>query len=117
MGTALLPVALSASVALAACGSSDGEGAADREGGDPRATLTIKDFRFAPDPLAVPVGARVNVTNEDDAAHTATADDASFDSGNIAGKASKKLTFSEAGEFAYKCSIHDYMRGVIRVGG
>ena len=115
--TALAAAVTLAALALASCGSDERDDAGG--GAGQRASLTIKDFTFAPDPLAVPAGARLTVTNEDDAAHTVTADDGAFDSGNIAGRASTAVTVpsSGAGEVAYKCSIHDYMRGVIRVGG
>lgn len=79
--------------------------------------LTIKDFAFTPEPLVVTEeGTVVKVTNRDDAAHTATADDESFDTGTLDKGASTEITLSEAGEIAYHCTIHDYMRGVIRVG-
>lgn len=79
-------------------------------------SITIRDFAFQPESLVVPVGTVVMVTNEDGAAHTATADDKSFDTGSLDKGASKEITLSKKGEMAYFCSIHDYMRGVIRVG-
>lgn len=79
-------------------------------------TLTIKDFAFSPEPLKVPKGTVVKVTNEDDAAHTATADDGTaFDTGSLGQGDSKEITLSKVGEFPYHCSIHDYMKGVIQV--
>lgn len=106
--------ALALTVLAGACGSdSDGDpGAA--AGGD---VLTIENFAFSPEPLAVPVGTVVRVVNEDDAPHTATADDMSFDTGELARGESAEITLSAAGELSYQCDIHDYMRGVIRVGG
>lgn len=106
--------ALGVTVLAGACGSgSDGEPAA-ASGGD---VLTIENFAFSPEPLTVPVGTVVRVVNTDDAPHTATADDMSFDTGQLGKDESKEITLSTAGEFAYQCDIHDYMRGVIRVGG
>lgn len=78
-------------------------------------SLTIKDFAFAPQPLEVPKGTVVKVTNSDDAAHTATADKGTFDTGSLDKGQSKEITLSETGEIAFHCNIHDYMRGVIRV--
>ncbi|MDP9071240.1 MAG: cupredoxin domain-containing protein [Actinomycetota bacterium] len=102
--------------ALGACGSSD-EDAGGSGAGQQRPTLTIENFRYSPNPLLVPVGARVLVANKDEAAHTATAEDKSFDTGNLAPGAEEEITLSQAGELAYICSIHNYMRGVIRVSG
>lgn len=84
-------------------------------GGGGGKVLTIKDFAFSPEPLTVAKGTVVKVVNEDDAAHTATAKDDSFDTGDLAKGESKEITLSEAGELAYQCDIHDYMQGVIRV--
>ena len=113
-----LGAALAVAALLGGCGSSDetatsggGGGAASEE----PPSLTIENFRFQPDPLVVPVGTRVTVTNRDDAAHTVTAEDRSFDTGNVAANAGAEITVSEPGEVAYLCSIHDYMCGVIRV--
>lgn len=107
--------ALGVSVLAAACGGdSDGDTEAAAPASDGLA-LAIKDFAFSPEPLEVPKGTVVTVTNEDDAAHTATADGGEFDTGNLGQGDSKEITLSEAGEFAYHCEIHDYMKGVIRV--
>ena len=77
--------------------------------------ITIKNFAFSPQPIVVPKGTVVKVTNSDDAAHTATADKGAFDTGTLAPGASKEITLSTAGEIAFHCNIHDYMRGVIQV--
>ncbi len=104
------------SLVAGACGSdSDGADEGAQPQGEAGATLTIKDFAFSPDPLVVAKGTRVTVVNEDEAAHTATADDESFDTGNLAKGETADITLSKAGEVPYFCSIHDYMRGVIRV--
>lgn len=114
----VLGAALSLAVVAGACGGdSDTAGTATPAGpGGGGMTLTIKDFTFSPEPLKVPKGAVVKVTNEDDAAHTVTADDGrAFDTGSLGQGDSKEITLSEAGEFPYHCSIHDYMKGVIQV--
>jgi plastocyanin len=116
---ALAAAALGLTLVAGACGSgSDGEPAAagGPDSGTAGNVLTIRDFAFSPEPLRVPVGTVVKVVNEDDAPHTATADDKSFDTGSLGGNESREITLSTAGEVAYHCSIHDYMRGVIRVG-
>ena len=120
-GAAALAVALGLTVLAGACGG-DSDADSDAGGtapaamstGDPK-TLTIKDFAVGPQPLVVPEGTVVTVTNEDDAAHTATAEDNSFDTGSLGRGDSKDITLSEEGEIDFVCSIHDYMNGVIRV--
>jgi plastocyanin len=106
--------ALVLTVVAGGCGSDSDPDPGAAGGGD---VLTIENFAFSPEPLTVPVGTVVRVVNKDDAPHTATADDMSFDTGELARDESKEITLSAAGELTYHCDIHDYMRGVIRVGG
>lgn len=113
---AALAAVLVTTAALGACGSSD-EPASSSGASVDGPSLAIKDFRFQPHPLVVPAGTRVEVANDDDAAHTATAEDKSFDTGNLAAGAKTEITLSTAGEISYICSIHNFMRGVIRVSG
>jgi plastocyanin len=84
-------------------------------GGGGGTAVTIKDFAFGPQTLEVAVGSTVTWTNQDSAAHTATADDGSFDSKSIASGGEFSQTFSTAGTFAYHCSIHTSMTGSITV--
>lgn len=113
----VLAGALAVSMAAGACGGdSDTSGAAEpaADGGGAM-TLTIKDFAFSPTELKVPKGTVVKVTNSDDAAHTATADDKSFDTGDLGKGDSKEITLAKEGEITFHCTIHDYMKGVIQV--
>jgi plastocyanin len=80
------------------------------------AEIVISGFAFSED-ITVPVGTTVIVRNEDGAPHTFTADDGSFDSGNIDGGATFEMTFSEAGTFAFHCNVHPAMTGTITVTG
>ena len=126
---ALLAGLAAASLLAGACGSDDDEdegteatattgttGTTAAGGGEAKA-ITIKGFAFAPTPLVVPKGTEVTITNSDDATHTATADDGSFDTGELNKGDAKPVTLSEEGEIAYHCNIHDSMKGVIRVEG
>jgi plastocyanin len=79
------------------------------------ANVAIVDFTFDPANLEVAVGDTVTWTNADPTAHTATADDGSFDSGNIDTDGTFEFTFEEAGEFTYICEIHTQMTGTITV--
>lgn len=75
----------------------------------------IKGFAFSISSLTVINGTTVTWTNNDATAHTVTADDNSFDSGNIASGSSFSKTFSAAGTFAYHCKIHTTMTANIIV--
>ncbi len=73
--------------------------------------------RYAPVTLHLKVGQRVTFTNTSDAAHTVTADNGAFDSGNIAQGASWTFTATKAGAFTYKCAYHPNMHETIVVTG
>jgi plastocyanin len=70
---------------------------------------------FAPGRMQVLIGDTVVWRNGDATNHTATANDDSFDSGYISPGATFSLVFAKAGQYAYHCSIHKFMRGVIVV--
>jgi plastocyanin len=77
--------------------------------------VTIKNFAFSPGTSSVHVGDTITWTNNDIAAHTATANDGSFDTGTINKGKSASHTFTKAGTFAYICSIHPSMHGTVTV--
>ena len=78
--------------------------------------VAIGGFAFSPASITVSVGDTVTWTNNDPQTHTATADDASWNSGNIAGGGgTKAVTFTTAGTFPYHCAIHSSMTGSITV--
>jgi plastocyanin len=63
----------------------------------------------------VPVGASITWTNLGSQAHTATASDASFDSGLVAPGASATIDFPAPGVFPYICTPHPWMKGFVIV--
>lgn len=77
--------------------------------------VVIQGFAFAPTPITVAKGTTVTWTNKDAVPHTATADDGSWDTGNIASGASKSLTFANSGTFAYHCTVHPMMKSSVIV--
>lgn len=77
--------------------------------------VTIQNMAFSPATLSVKVGDKVTWTNQDSVAHTATADDNSFDTGTIAQGQSGSFTFTKAGTYTYHCSIHPNMTATIIV--
>lgn len=78
-------------------------------------TITIKDFSFSPPDLRASAGDELLVRNTDGVVHTLTAEDKSFDTGNIDGNAEKTLKMSGEGTFSYRCNIHQSMKGTITV--
>ena len=111
---------LVATALLGACGGGDDGGeaaedaspAADGTAGD---AVRIADFNFSPATLEVEAGTTVTFTNEDGFAHTATAKDKSFDSGNLDKGGSFEHTFDTPGTYAYLCAIHNSMTGSVVV--
>ncbi len=79
--------------------------------------VTIKSFKFAPNPIKVSVGESVTWTNEDWVGHTVTARDDSFRTGTFYADDSVTVTFPTAGTFAYFCSVptHRGMSGTVIV--
>ncbi len=77
--------------------------------------VEIVDYAYDPDPVTIEEGGKVIWHNEDSVAHTATAEDGSFDTGTIEEGKIKSETFKEAGTYEYICSIHPTMHGTIEV--
>jgi len=77
--------------------------------------VTIKGFKFSPANIRIKAGETVVFTNEDDAPHTATADNGAFDTGRLDKGESKSVEFSEAGIFEYFCDLHPSMKARITV--
>jgi plastocyanin len=79
------------------------------------ASVTIKDFEFTPATVTIAVGGTVTWTNNGPSTHTVTADDGSFDSGNLSQGKTFSHTFQTAGTFTYHCSIHPFMTATVIV--
>lgn len=99
----------------AADDSDDADDADDSASAAGDEAIAIQDFAFDPDDLTIPVGTTVTWTNNDGAPHTVTADDGSFDSGNLGQGDTFTFTFEEAGTFTYICKIHPSMTATITV--
>ena len=97
----------------ASSGSATGGTTGGTSGTTSGAAVAIKNFAFSPASLTVNVGDKVTFTNNDSTTHTVTGD--GFSSGDIAPGASFTNTFTKAGTFAYRCSIHPTMTGSITV--
>jgi len=126
-----IPVLLSLAFMLAACGDGDdsettatetvtieeSSGATEEPSGGANAPapsgeavraekVEIIDFAYDPDPVTIQEGGKVNWINRDSEAHTATADDDTFDTGPLEEGKLKSETFKEQGTYAYHCTIH-----------
>src|SRR5664279_2608346 len=63
--------------------------------------VDIADYEYGPDPVRVQAGGKVTWLNEDSVDHTATADDGSFDTGEIESGKLKSETFKQPGVYTY----------------
>jgi plastocyanin len=121
--------ALLVAAVAAGCGGSSGGGSAAKTtttsapaappaaAGAPvqSATVDVRSFKFKPVAVAVRQGGRVKWTNSDSAAHTATADDRSFDTQTIDKGKAATVTLMRAGTFAYHCDFHPFMKATVVV--
>jgi plastocyanin len=114
----LLPVL---GLAVTACSSSDSsskskttpKSASASPAKSTGSTITIKNFMFST--ATVKAGQMVTVKNMDSTTHTVTADDGSFNTGDIAAGSSATFTPSSPGSVKYHCNIHNYMTGTLTV--
>jgi plastocyanin len=68
---------------------------------------------FVPYYIEVKTGTKVTWTNKDNLSHTVTSDQ--FDSNLIQPGQSWSYTFSTAGQYDYYCTLHPWMKGVVKV--
>jgi plastocyanin len=103
-------VALSAMVALAACGG-DGDGG----GGQTTDSLTMVDNAFEPSEFTA-ASDSLTVTNEGQALHSFTLSDGDIDQDVQSGEsADVDLSGLDAGTFAFVCKYHPEMTGSLTV--
>lgn len=90
-------------------------------GGEDYVDIDAADDFFTAEVIRVPVGTEVEWTNVGRNPHTVTADDGSFDSGNMAPGDDWSWTFDEPGVYRYYCVYHGApggigMAGIVVVG-
>lgn len=78
-------------------------------------TVEIVEFLYEPEDLTVAAGSTVTWVNQDDAPHTATADDRSFDTESLSKGNEGEVTFDEPGTYAYFCEFHPFMKATVEV--
>ena len=106
-------------LAASGCGGSD-DGDATKSKPSPSGSsnvqaVNISDFLFAPKRIVVEAGTKLVWSNRDDAQHTATADDGSFDTGPLRRDQRASAILESAGAIPYHCDLHPFMRGEIVV--
>ena len=79
--------------------------------------VVLSDISFEPSEITVDPGTTITFVHEDGGIpHTVTADDGSFDSGQMSDGDAFTVTVEEAGEIPFFCEIHPgQMQGTIRV--
>ena len=78
-------------------------------------TVNVQDDAFDPATTSIAPGTTVTWVNNDDEAHTVTADDGLFDSGRLDPGDSYSVWFDGSGTVAYHCEPHPHMTGSIEV--
>jgi plastocyanin len=79
-------------------------------------TVEMRNNAFNPPQLNVPPGTTVRFVNNDSVAHTATADNGLFDTGELPPGYSFDVVLDGAGTVTYHCELHPEMQGSIVVG-
>lgn len=100
-------------IVLHACSKSDSSNGIGNNGN----IIYMKNSVFSSASLQVSPGAEVIWVNDDVMVHTVTADDNRFNSGDIAVGDTFRYRFDVVGTYAYHCSYHSNMKGVIIAGG
>ena len=118
---AMMPVVLAlalilvVAVVVTACGSGSTSTTTTAGGAATGGQVVIKGFAFSPASITVKAGESVTWTTQDGTTHTVTADNAEFNSSNIASGATFTFKFDKAGSYPYHCSIHASMKGTVVV--
>ena len=77
--------------------------------------VEIDQFAFVPQRITVKAGTTVTWTNEDDAPHTIASSNKLFKSKALDTEDKFSFTFTTPGTYAYFCSLHPHMTGVVVV--
>ena len=76
-------------------------------------TVDIKEMKFVPLKIEVDLGSKVKWHNLDRISHTATADDGSWDTGEIKAGQTSEVQFKTIGTHPYHCEYHPEMVGTV----
>lgn len=78
-------------------------------------TVGIKEFKFAPPALTVPLGTTVTWVNHDEEPHTVTSVRGAFASTGLVKDDSFAQTFTKRGTYQYFCALHPHMKATVVV--
>jgi plastocyanin len=78
-------------------------------------TVHIRDDKFVPAAVTIATGGKIVFINDDDDAHTVTADDGSWDSEGLNQGQQWSRAFPKVAKIAYHCTVHPFMKGTIVV--
>jgi plastocyanin len=81
----------------------------------PSPTIGIKDFKYAPPVLTVPVGTIVTWVNHDEEPHTVTSATGAFASAGLVNDDTFAQRFTAPGTYQYACALHPYMKATVVV--
>jgi plastocyanin len=80
-----------------------------------QAQVMMRGLAYEPADLEIAAGTTVTWVNGDVAAHDVTAADGSFASGTLQEGETYSLTFDRPGTWAYTCTLHPEMTGLVKV--
>ena len=112
------PLLLTASLALGLIGASPMQSSttpAPVASSGPAAVVHMHDFSFDPETVTIQAGQSVQWINDDAIFHSATADDKSWNSGELDQGRSYTHTFEKPGTYEYYCDDHSYMQAAVVV--
>jgi amicyanin len=78
-------------------------------------TIGIKEFKYGPPMLSVPVGSTVTWVNHDEEPHTVTSATGAFSSPGLVNDDTFAQKFTKPGTYEYFCKIHPFMKGTVVV--
>jgi plastocyanin len=78
-------------------------------------TIGIKEFKYGPPILSVPVGTKVTWVNHDEEPHTVTSATGAFSSAGLVNEDMFVQTFTKPGTYEYFCKVHPFMKGTVVV--
>jgi plastocyanin len=122
-------LALSISLTIAACGSSQpsstaakatpattsGTASPTAKPHSGTAMVSISNYAYQPATITVTPGTKITFTNHDHTNHTATSTRSAFDTGTLPPGHSKVIVLHKPGTYTYYCQFHAFMHGTIIV--
>ena len=82
---------------------------------EPTVAVNIDKFAYGPKDITVSPGTKIVWTNHDQTPHTVTSNDKSFASKGMDTDDKFEHTFTKEGDYAYLCTVHPFMTGVVHV--